>query len=211
MSNLEVALDSKIKPLISISTSKVIGKSIEKLNEDISTKIKQIIFGNITIDIEIPFKDAKREFKKEFLTNLIKKNCGNVSEVARLAEIDRRSVYRLIDYDPLRKTREELPKISYIKQAEMGSAIEDAVNGFKDIIPRRHMMDFYEEIPKLCEEILRGFNDESITLKEAEEEFEKKYFSAALIKFDYDISRTAVHIGLRYETLHRKIKNLGIA
>ena len=47
-------------------------------------------------------------------------------------------------------------------------------------------------------------------MKDAEREFEKKYLKAALQENDNNISKTARKIGLRFETLHRKLKSLGL-
>jgi len=49
-----------------------------------------------------------------------------------------------------------------------------------------------------------------LTLKEAEEEFEKKFILAALKQHQFNITKSAKNMGLRFETLHRKIKSLGI-
>jgi DNA-binding NtrC family response regulator len=40
--------------------------------------------------------------------------------------------------------------------------------------------------------------------------FEKQYFEKALKENKGNVSKTARKIGLRYETLHRKLKKLGL-
>jgi len=47
-------------------------------------------------------------------------------------------------------------------------------------------------------------------MKQAEQEFEKKYLRQALQE-NKTITATAKKIGLRYETLHRKLKSLGLS
>ena len=49
-----------------------------------------------------------------------------------------------------------------------------------------------------------------MTLKEAEQEFEKQYLSKALKEAKGSITKTAKKIGLRYETIIRKMKKLGM-
>ena len=49
-----------------------------------------------------------------------------------------------------------------------------------------------------------------MTFKQAEQEFEKSYINKALEENNSNISQTARKIGLRFETLHRKIRKLGI-
>ena len=50
----------------------------------------------------------------------------------------------------------------------------------------------------------------SFPLKEAREEFEKKYLSNQLKKNHGNISKTADQIGMERSALHRKLKSLGI-
>ena len=47
-------------------------------------------------------------------------------------------------------------------------------------------------------------------LKEAREEFEKRYLTNQLKKNQGNISKTADHIGMERSALHRKLKSLGI-
>ncbi len=53
-------------------------------------------------------------------------------------------------------------------------------------------------------------NSLSVPLKEARENFEKEYLTTQLKKFNGNISRTAIFIGMERSALHRKLKNLGI-
>jgi len=50
----------------------------------------------------------------------------------------------------------------------------------------------------------------SVPLKEAREEFEKRYLESQLKKNHGNISKTADHIGMERSALHRKLKSLGI-
>ena len=50
----------------------------------------------------------------------------------------------------------------------------------------------------------------SVPLKEAREEFEKRYLASQLKKNHGNISKTADHIGMERSALHRKLKSLGI-
>lgn len=47
-------------------------------------------------------------------------------------------------------------------------------------------------------------------LREAREEFERRYLEAQLIRFNHNISRTASFVGMERSALHRKIKSLGL-
>jgi DNA-binding NtrC family response regulator len=206
--NLEKVINDKIIPIINSSTTKALGKPIIQFNEDITTKLKKA--GNYSIDINKKFKDAKRQFKIEFLTNMIKKNCGNISEVARIVEVDRRSIHRIIDDSVVKEIREKLPKIYDLRYNEINSIIEKSFLEYKNQLSDQKVTKMYEEIPKLVDEIIKEIPIEKVTLKEAEIEFEKEYLLRALTKFNFDINKTAQAIGLRYETLFRKIKILGL-
>jgi len=53
-------------------------------------------------------------------------------------------------------------------------------------------------------------NSLSIPLKEAREKFEKEYLTIQLKKFNGNISKTAIFVGMERSALHRKLKGLGI-
>ena len=50
----------------------------------------------------------------------------------------------------------------------------------------------------------------SVPLKEARERFEKDYLTTQLKKFNGNISKTAIFVGMERSALHRKLKGLGI-
>jgi len=43
-----------------------------------------------------PFFAAKKEFEKEYFSNLLEIFDGNISKAARFAQIDRKTIYRII-------------------------------------------------------------------------------------------------------------------
>ena len=53
-------------------------------------------------------------------------------------------------------------------------------------------------------------NSLSVPLKEAREKFEKEYLTIQLKKFNGNISKTAIFVGMERTALHRKLKGLGI-
>lgn len=55
-----------------------------------------------------------------------------------------------------------------------------------------------------------SFNVMSMPLKEAREQFEKKYLAVQMDRFNHNISRTSAFIGMERSALHRKLKNLNI-
>jgi two-component system, NtrC family, nitrogen regulation response regulator NtrX len=78
--------------------------------------------------------------------------------------------------------------------------------------------DTGEKVSNIIKESLKSenFNDKitenslSIPLKEAREKFEKEYLTIQLKKFNGNISKTAIFVGMERSALHRKLKGLGI-
>ena len=54
------------------------------------------------------------------------------------------------------------------------------------------------------------YNNLSVPLKEARENFEKEYLTTQLKKFGGNISKTAKFVGMERSALHRKLKGLGV-
>ena len=50
----------------------------------------------------------------------------------------------------------------------------------------------------------------SFSLREARENFERKYLTSQLKKFSGNISKTAKFVGMERSALHRKLKGLGV-
>ena len=67
-----------------------------------------------------------------------------------------------------------------------------------------------ESLKTTEEENFKVENSLSIPLKEARENFEKKYLTTQLKKFGGNISRTAKFVGMERSALHRKLKGLGV-
>lgn len=214
MSNdeLEKLIDKKIKPLVEEAMQKHLGITISEIEDDITDKLKKAPLLEFDVDTKIPFKQAKKQFKKKYLTRLLQLNLGNVAEVARIANIDRRSIHRLIaelkiDLSHFRKT---LTKREYIKQSAIKDLLETSFETYKGALNPKKYEKLHEEVPELSKEIIKELPIKQPTLKNAEKEFEKKYLTQALKENNNNESKTAKKISLRYETLHRKLKSLGL-
>ena len=96
MEDLELVLHQKVKPIVDEATLKHLGVSIDKLTDDITSKLSRTTLVDIEADTSLPYKEAKKKFKKAFLTKLLLLNLGNISEVARITGQNRRSIHRLI-------------------------------------------------------------------------------------------------------------------
>lgn len=211
MDELEHIIDQKIKPLLETAMHKNLGITIAELETDISDRLKKSAILDFEIDIAIPFKTAKRKFKHQYIARLLQLNSGNVEDAARVARVDRRSVHRIVAKQKIdvQRLRETLTAKQYAKQHVLG-IIEHSLQTYKPALNPRRYEAFQRYAPALSEDIIQTLPETPKTLKEAEHEFEDAYFRKALTQFRGNVSRTARAIGLRFETLHRKLKTLGI-
>jgi len=209
---LEKMIDAKIKPLLEGAMQKHLGITVNEIEHDISDKLKKSPLLEFDINTSVPFKAAKKQFKRDYINRLLQLNLGNVAEVARVSGIDRRSVHRLITelgIDP-DKFREVLLRSAYVKQAEVKNIIESSLENYKGVLNPEKYQTFYEHAPDLSKDIIRELPESPLPMKDAEKEWEKKFLQKALSENDNNISKTAKKIGLRFETLHRKLKSLGL-
>ena len=210
--DLEVVLDKKVKPLIKDATTKFLGVSIEKLNEDITSTLSRSSFGDIKVNYGLKYKKAKKQYKKDFLTRLLVLHLGNISETAKLLGMDRRTLHRMIKEFKIEinKIKEDLLKPYPIKVHALSGAIEDVLGNYKAVLHPKKLEEMYKNVHILSEDILKDLPEPKLSMKEAEDLFEKEYFKYHLDKNEHNISRTAKLIGIRFETLHRKMKKLNV-
>jgi len=209
---LEKVMKEKINPMIEESLHKFLGVTINELNKDLSDKIETNPLISFDINTALSFKTAKKLFKKQYLQNLIRNHYGNISDVAKVANIDRRSVHRAvqelkIDID---KVRKELLRPDYYKKEAIDEIFKATLDHYKGIIHPEKLEKVYREVPSLTKNIIKELPAMEMSLKEAEGEFERQYLKKALDENNWNISKTARKIKIRFETLHRKIKKLDI-
>jgi DNA-binding NtrC family response regulator len=209
--DLEEVLDKKLKPLISETTKKFMGVSIDELNRSLLDKIEKPSF-NFEVRLDLNFKSSKRAFKKIFLSELIETRFGNISEVAKVADVDRRSIHRAIkDLGiEVKRLREGLLNMDHYESLALGKSFREALDEYKQIIHPDKLDKIYENVEELSKEVVKEIPDRHLTWKEAEKEWERIYIREKLKINNNNVTLTAKMIGLRYETLHRKIKSLGL-
>jgi len=201
---VETIVDDALKP--------VLGVSIGDLNKDISAKLEKSPLLTFDIDTSIKFKEAKVRFKQQFLARLLRTCYGNISEVAKRASVDRRSIHRIVKDAGINvaKIREEMIKPYQIRQKAVEGIIEKVLESYKTVIHPEKIAEVYRKVDSVSKEIVDELPETHISLKDAEEEFEKEYIKKALDESKGSIQKTSKKIGLRYETLLRKIKTLGL-
>ena len=212
VTELSSVLDSKVKQLVEDAMHRYLGVTINEIEADISYAIKKGPLADYQIDSKIAFKKAKIAFKKYYLTKLLKLHSGNISDASTSAKISREALQRLvkqlkIDIDEL---REEKVSKEYMREIEIQDVIKKTLESYKEAVHPEKFKEMYESAPELSRNIIKSVPEQWLSLKEAEQEFEKIYLAEALKKNNHNISQTAKKIGLRFETLHRKMKELGI-
>ncbi|MBU0461028.1 MAG: hypothetical protein KJ574_00420, partial [Nanoarchaeota archaeon] len=86
----------EVEPVVSEAMHKLLGVSIDELNKDISEKLMRSPLTDFPVDTSLSFKEAKRRFKQAYMRRLLRITYGNISEVAKQAGVDRRSIHRII-------------------------------------------------------------------------------------------------------------------
>ncbi len=209
---LEEVLKKRVKPILDTAMEKFIGAKVLNIETDIADKLMRSPFLDIEIDTRMTFKKAKKLFKKTYLISLLQRHLGNVSKVAEVAGIDRRSIHRMLIEMKIKpeKFRNAISKPEYMKEEAVKDIIEDTLNDYKTVLNPERLKNIYKHVPDITKDIVRELPEAPLTMKEAEKEFEKQFILKALKENVFNITRTAKKIGLRFETLHRKMKTLGI-
>ncbi len=204
---LEKVLKNKVEPMIDSAMHRFLGITINEISDDISDRIENNPLISYDIDVSVPFKTAKKLFKKEFLTRLLQSHYGNVSSVAAITGLDRRSIHRDIKAlgININKTRKDMLKTSYYQKEAVGSILRETFDGYRAVIRPKKLQNVYEHVDRISSDIIKELPALEMTWKEAEKEFEKTYLKKALKRYN-TITKTAKNIRLRYETVHRKLK-----
>ena len=218
--DLEAALKEKVSPLLEESMEKHWGITIPKLEADITDRLANPQL-NIYVPAQLPFSKAKRAFKKEFLKRELRLHRGNISHLAKTLELDRRSIHRAIKgleikmgqiKDLLSQT--ELSSTELSKERYQEEVVDQAIRGtleqYKQVLRPEKIEELYRDLPALSRNIVKFIPYQDWTWKDAEREFERQFLRQALEEQGWKVSAAAARIGLRTETLYRKIRKLGL-
>ena len=208
---LEKVVKDRIEPLLEEAMQKFLGITIRELEKDITEKIEHTKLIGITVRTDLPFKDAKKLFKKEFLERTIQTHYGNISEVADVVGLDRRSVHRDLKslHVDIKKLREKMYKPRYFEKEAVDQLLRRSLDQYKSVIRSEKLGQMVDYVPELSEQIVNILPNTTVRWKDAEREFERIYLKAAVGRHK-NLSETARAIELRYETLLRKMKKLGM-
>src|SRR3989338_1023495 len=208
---LEEAIKDKVAPLLEESMEKQWGITIPKLESELTDKLKHPLL-QLYIPSNLSFSAAKELFKSEFLKRELKLHAGNVSQLAKILGMDRRSVHRTIRKlgIDIKETREQIQSLEDYQKDWVDRALRSTLDQYKEIIQPQKMEKMYQEVEHLSESIAKVLPLQEITWKEAEKEFERQFLSQALKENNNSIKRAADAVKIRTETLKRKMKKLRI-
>lgn len=202
---LEEVVQKRVKPIVEKAVHKHLGLHIREIEDDISDRLQKPLF-EFDVDVSVPFKEAKRRFKRAFLSRVLEVNMGNISEAAKAAGIERESLHRLIRELKISVERTRIPE-QYKHDAVKG-IIESTLENYKGAFAEQRFKGLYREVPNLTDEIAGELPAIDWSFDRAEKEFERRYFAKALEKYG-SIAEAARAVGIRPETLSRKLKQLG--
>jgi len=210
--NLEKVVKEKVEPLVDEAMHRYLGITISEIKGDISDRIGKSPLLSYEINTSVSFKVAKKLFKKDFITRMLHSHRGNIGVVAGFTGLDRRSIYRAIKEFGIdvKKIKSEAIRRDHYRRAAVDHILKDTLDDYKTILKADKLKKMYKGVGKLSSDIVKELPVIEMTWKEAEREFEKAYISKILKDFGGNISKTAKKMNLRYETLHRKIKKLGL-
>lgn len=220
---LDVVVDGKVKPIVEHAMQKYLGIRVADIEADITDQLKRSTLLDIPINTKMPYKTAKKIFKRAYLMRLLHQHLGNISTAADVAGIDRRSIHRLVlslrvpttkfreDAQPQYARRQVSPPITIgdIRQAAVQGILQNALESYRSALNPIKYKAFSAHTEAISEDITNELPEEYLTLKMAEQAFERAYFDQ-LSKESTTIAEAAKKARLRYEVVHRKLKSMGI-
>ncbi|MAF34778.1 hypothetical protein CMO91_02945 [Candidatus Woesearchaeota archaeon] len=199
----------RIKPIVGSALHKILGVHVSELEQDVSDRLTRPLLP-APIDTSLPYREAKQLFRKVFLTALIQRHLGNISEVAEVAGVKRETVHRMIkqlkiEVDSLRNH----PAKAYERDNLVQDVVQKTIRKYEPALNPAKVRLLYDNVPDISKQLVKELPEEW-DLEHAEAEWEKAFFAKALDQHDHNVSKTARALKIRYETLHRKLKSLGM-
>ncbi len=201
---LRVLIDQKFKRIngnkdINVNI-RIISSTSKNLDDLINKKLfREDLFHRLNVvPIDLPALTARTE-DIPLLINYFKKKLSEINGVAE-AEIDTDNGQLYTHSWPgnIRELRNLIERISILSVNETTENTSKIMN---EILSKDPNSDLNSNL----------FTDTmSFPLKEAREQFEKRYLENQLKKHHGNISKTATQIGMERSALHRKLRSLGI-
>ena len=208
--NLEETIKGKVALLLEETMEKSWGIYVPQVQSDITDKLQANLPAKFYVPAASSFQEAKKIFKSEFLKNQLHLHGGNISQLAKFAGLDRRSIHRAIKKLGIEigNVRRELDLTNSHQEKMIDQTIRFALEGYRDIFQPQKMEKIYQEVPALSKNLAKLLPHNHLTWKQAEREFEKQFLMQALAEHKGKVAETARRLKIQAETLHRKITKL---
>ncbi len=196
-----------------MNISSVVEAVLKKHTKKNDSEVKKNISSNLefrllfTVDLSKPFKQARKDFLKNYLNDILTLSLGNISLAAKRAQLHRRHLHRIINDLQINPNihKKELVKPQEYLRENVHTIIEETLANFDDDKVR----EIYTNLDDISVVISKNIGP--VSYDEALELFEKEYIEKALRENSYNISETADAIDMSERTLYRKISRLNIA
>ncbi len=207
--DLEETIKDKVIPLVEETMEKILGITIPKMESDLTDRLTHSPF-EVYFPPNISFKRAKKIFKREFFSHQLQLHLGNVSQVAKDLGVDRRSVHRAIKELKIDLGKVRTTDLAAYQASVIDKTLRSTFDEYKKIIHPQKMEQMYQDLPALSRNIAKIIPPASLSWQAAQKEFEKQFLQHALEEVNGVISLAAKKINIQPETLHRKVKKLGL-
>jgi len=181
---------------------RVISSSRKNLLAEIENgKFREDLYHRLNVvPINIPPLSERRDDIPDLVRYFVEVLSQSVGLVPRVITDDAMATLQTFDWPGnVRQLRNVVEQILILCNAEPGEPI-NAEN-----LP--------SEVRSSAPDLLRGKGEEqlmTLPLREAREIFERRYLLTQITRFNGNISKTALFIGMERSALHRKLKSLGI-
>lgn len=210
--DLDNIIETKVKPMIDEIMKKSIGITIKELSEDISDRVMENPLLDFIPDTSLSLKSARNLFRKHYIEKLLTCHYGDVTAVGRILGVDRRSVHRMVKELGINisKCRKAMLKPEYIKKEAVSTAIGHVMKDYEEAVHPSKVRRLYKSASDITDSLLKELPFKFLTLKESDGFFERKFMKQLLEEVKWNLSKAAKRLGIRYETLIRKMKKLGV-
>ncbi|MFP4118074.1 MAG: helix-turn-helix domain-containing protein [Candidatus Woesearchaeota archaeon] len=187
---------------------KYLGVTIKELSQDITKKIDEPLIESIVKE-ERDMKKAKEIFLHHYIIRLLESHHGNVKSASKEAGVNRRTLHRMISRFNIETSFMRGRRKETAYETQIHDAIERSLNKYEEIIHPNKFDAIYNRITDITKDIANNTDSSSrMSLKDAEDTFLADFISKAIERNHGNLSRAARELGIRYETLHRKMKIL---
>ncbi|MFP4656008.1 MAG: helix-turn-helix domain-containing protein [Candidatus Woesearchaeota archaeon] len=187
---------------------KYLGVTIKELSQDITKKIDEPLIESIVKE-ERDMKKAKEIFLHHYIIRHLESHHGNVKSASKEAGVNRRTLHRMISRFNIETSFMRGRRKETAYETQIHDAIERSLNKYEEIIHPNKFDAIYNRITDITKDIANNTDSSSrMSLKDAEDTFLADFISKAIERNHGNLSRAARELGIRYETLHRKMKIL---